>query len=204
MNKIIAVDFDGCLVTNEFPKVGKMILSTYIRLLDEQKRGARIILYTCRVGKMLDEAVDWCYANKIVLSGVNENLQDMIEKFGNDTRKIYADEYWDDRAVSMPDISKQVCMHPYCRTFKKLCINHSNGLCKSSNGLLDGTCDFAYVLPRMVTTWTQDVEGAYTCINCKSKWEFIYGSADENHVRFCQRCGAMIVEFKEFKYDTKL
>lgn len=48
--KIIAVDFDGCLVTNKFPEVGELIETTISRLKQEQAAGAKVILWTNRTG----------------------------------------------------------------------------------------------------------------------------------------------------------
>jgi len=64
--------------------------------------GARVILWTCRVNEQLTAAADWCAQQGIKLDAVNENLPEIIEAFGGDTRKIFANEYWDDRAVQMP------------------------------------------------------------------------------------------------------
>ena len=100
--KIIAVDFDGCLVTNAYPAIGTTIPVTLRPLLEEQHRGARIILWTCRRGELLDAAVYWCQDHGLHLDAVNENVPDMIEFFGGDTRKVFASEYWDDRAVRTP------------------------------------------------------------------------------------------------------
>lgn len=100
--KIIAVDFDGCLVTNEFPNIGSPIYQTCYALCEEQRHGARVILWTCRRDEMLVAAVEWCEARGIFLDAVNENLPEIIASFGGDTRKIFANEYWDDRAVRMP------------------------------------------------------------------------------------------------------
>lgn len=108
--KIIAVDFDGCLVTDDYPNIGKTIQSTLDAVLVEQRMGTSIILWTCREDDKLDEAIDWCEKHGIKLSEINENLTDVIEKFGGNTRKIYADEYWDDKAVR---ISGEAESRPY-------------------------------------------------------------------------------------------
>ena len=100
--KIIAVDFDGTIVTNKFPDIGEPIWSTYNALLSEQWEGARLILWTCRRDEQLTAAVNWCKALDLEFEAVNENLPEIIDAFGGDTRKIYADEYWDDRAVAVP------------------------------------------------------------------------------------------------------
>jgi hypothetical protein len=100
--KIIAVDFDGCLVENEYPNIGEPIQKTVDALKAEQAAGARLILWTCRREAYLSLALAWCESHGIHLDAVNENLPEMIQFFGGDTRKIFANEYWDDRAVRMP------------------------------------------------------------------------------------------------------
>jgi hydroxymethylpyrimidine pyrophosphatase-like HAD family hydrolase len=106
IRKIIAVDFDGCLVKDEFPDIGDPIPETIGALLAEQERGARIILWTCRRDEQLEEAAEWCKARGINLTAINENLPEMVEFFGEDTRKIFANEYWDDRARQMPPVAR--------------------------------------------------------------------------------------------------
>jgi len=106
MSKIIAVDFDGCLVTDQFPGIGEGIAETISRLKQEKENGTRLILWTCRCNERLTAAVEWCNSNGLHFDAVNENLPDIIEAFGGDTRKIYATEYWDDRAVRMPEAVK--------------------------------------------------------------------------------------------------
>ena len=101
--KIIAVDFDGTLVTNKFPEIGEPIYPVIDRLVQEQIwNKAKVILWTCRCEERLTAAVEWCKQQGIHLDAVNENLPDIIEAFGGDNRKVFANEYWDDRAVIMP------------------------------------------------------------------------------------------------------
>lgn len=76
---IIAVDFDGTLVMNAWPKIGTPIWPVIEYVKHRQKNGARLILWTNRCGKLLDKAIAWCKENGIVLSAVNENLPDIIE-----------------------------------------------------------------------------------------------------------------------------
>lgn len=98
---IIAVDFDGTLCENAYPRIGE----PKVTMIDFLKRAHRrhgpdackIILWTCRTGDLLDEAVEWCKTMGLKLDAVNENLPEIIEEFGGDTRKIYADVYIDDR-----------------------------------------------------------------------------------------------------------
>ena len=97
-SRVIAVDFDGCLCGNRWPEIGEAnerAIHTLIRL---RKNGARLILWTCRTGALLDEAVTWCEGYGLEFDAINSNMPEHIEKYGGDTRKVFADEYWDDRA----------------------------------------------------------------------------------------------------------
>ena len=102
--KIIAVDFDGWLFTNAWPKIGEPNWDVINALKEEQKNGAKVILWTCRAGKPLSKAIQACERVGINLDSVNTNLVDMVIVFGSDTRKVFANEYWDDRAVRMPSL----------------------------------------------------------------------------------------------------
>lgn len=97
--KTIAVDFDGTLCISEYPKIIEPRSDVIEELLKEQQAGAKIILWTCREGTYLTEAIAWCYEQGIVFDGINESLPEEIGKWGTRPRKIAADEYWDDRAV---------------------------------------------------------------------------------------------------------
>lgn len=69
----------------------------------EQRNGAALILLTCRVGGLLEEAVDWCSSYGLEFDSVNENLPERLNFYGSESRKVSADEYWDDLAVHMPE-----------------------------------------------------------------------------------------------------
>lgn len=101
--KIIALDFDGCVVTNKYPEIGEPIEKNIQKIKYEIDLGAKVILWTCRVGEMLEAAVKFCKDNDIRLHAVNENIPEIVESFGSDCRKIFANEYWDDRAVWMSE-----------------------------------------------------------------------------------------------------
>lgn len=95
---IIAVDFDGTLCENAWPEIGEPNSEVIYYILKRQKEGCKIILWTSRFGKQVDEAVNWCKDRGLYFDAVNENLPEIIELFGQDSRKIYADEYIDDKA----------------------------------------------------------------------------------------------------------
>ena len=96
---IIAVDFDGCLCESNWPGIGDPNFKAIYELKKRQRNGCKIILWTCRVGDALDEAINWCLQWGIVFDAVNQNLPETIDLFGGDTRKVFAHEYWDDRGV---------------------------------------------------------------------------------------------------------
>lgn len=104
--KIIAVDFDGTLCEDAYPQIGAPKENVIGALLREQKAGARIILWSCRSGARLEEAVSWCKDHGILFDAVNNNLPEILILYGNvDNRKVYANEYWDDKAVPLDRIT---------------------------------------------------------------------------------------------------
>lgn len=95
---IIAVDFDGTIVEDAYPKIGKPILFAFETLLKLQSEGHRLILWTYRSGKALREAVKFCEDNGIEFYAVNKSYPE--EEFdGKISRKIHADLFIDDRNV---------------------------------------------------------------------------------------------------------
>ena len=98
---IIAVDFDGVICVSEFPNIGRPHINVIDALIKRRKKGDKLILWTCRHDKLLDDAVAFCRNMGLEFDAVNENLDFMIEKYG-DSRKVYADYYLDDKSVT-PD-----------------------------------------------------------------------------------------------------
>ena len=104
--QIIAVDFDGTLCTDCFPKIGQPNTALIELLKGLRRQGRKIILWTCRCGKQLEEAVEWCRKRELEFDAVNENLPEIIEKYGSDGRKIYADVYIDDKSCFPWEVKK--------------------------------------------------------------------------------------------------
>lgn len=94
---IYAIDFDGTLCVDKFPEIGKPYLNRIEVVKTIQKSGAKIILWTCRNGENLKNAVEWCKQYGLVFDAVNENLPEVQAKWGGDTRKVYCDCYIDDK-----------------------------------------------------------------------------------------------------------
>ncbi|QKG78863.1 BT0820 family HAD-type phosphatase [Tenuifilum thalassicum] len=92
----VAVDFDGTIVENEYPAMGKPLLFAFETLKELQKRGFVLILWTVRTGKLLDEAVELCKQNGVEFYAINSNHPE--EVFDTDTpRKLDVDVFIDDR-----------------------------------------------------------------------------------------------------------
>lgn len=97
-DKIIAVDFDGTLCKDSYPQIGEPNTELIYRLKQMQQEGCKLILWTCRCGERLEEAVRWCGNFQIQFDAVNENVEETIQKYGTDSRKIHADIYIDDKS----------------------------------------------------------------------------------------------------------
>lgn len=95
-NKIVAVDFDGTVVTHKYPIIGEPVPEALDTLRWFMAHDVKIILWTMRSGPHLDEAVRYLEANGIELYGVNKNPD---QKDWTASPKAYAQFYIDDAAV---------------------------------------------------------------------------------------------------------
>lgn len=100
MKRVIAVDFDGTLCENLFPKIGAPNTELIEQLIQEQENGTQIILWSCRSGRRLKEAVSWSKKQGLVFDYVNRNTPERIRAFKSDPRKVSADVYIDDRSAA--------------------------------------------------------------------------------------------------------
>lgn len=90
---IIAVDFDGTLYAN-----GQTNTALICDLRAKQAQGHIIILWTCRTGHRLNEAVKILRQNGFIPNFVNQNAPQAVAMLKADPRKIYADIYIDDKS----------------------------------------------------------------------------------------------------------
>jgi hypothetical protein len=101
---IIAVDFDGTIVTHEYPKIGKEIpfaIETLKRL--QQDHENLIVLWTVREGIQLAEAIEFCRSKGLEFYAVNNNYPEENKK-NHEPRKLKADLFIDDRNLGgLPD-----------------------------------------------------------------------------------------------------
>lgn len=94
----IAIDFDGTIVEHAYPKIGKPIPFAIDTLLQIQKEGHILILWTVRRGKLLQEAIDYCAARGLYFYAENENYRGEIQEMGKEApRKLEVELFIDDR-----------------------------------------------------------------------------------------------------------
>lgn len=104
--KILAIDFDGTIVEDAYPKIGKPRLFAFETLQRLQEKGHRLILWTYRNGRKLQEAVDFCKENGIEFYAVNKSYPEEVLD-SSISRKIHADIFIDDRNFGeLPDWGK--------------------------------------------------------------------------------------------------
>lgn len=96
---IVAVDFDGTLCRDEFPAIGVPRERVINRVKHHKEQGHKLILWTCRNGERLQEAIAWCAEQGLEFDAINENLPEIQKAYGQDTRKVFADFYMDDKSV---------------------------------------------------------------------------------------------------------
>lgn len=95
---LIAVDFDGTIVEDAYPKIGKARAFAFETLKTLQKDGHRLVLWTYRKGERLEAAVAFCRENGLEFYAVNNSFPE--EDFDTDhSRKINADIFIDDRNI---------------------------------------------------------------------------------------------------------
>lgn len=98
---IVAVDYDETLAIND--NYGETIFMNE-KLIEAlkfmQTKGHKVILWTCREGKWLIEAVEKCKQYELFFDAINENYH-QITHDSCCQRKIFADIYIDDRAKSV-------------------------------------------------------------------------------------------------------
>ncbi len=109
---ILAIDFDGTIVEHRYPAIGRTRPFAFETLKALQKKNHRLILWSHRSGSELDDAVFFCRENGLEFYAVNKNYPE--ERWDeNDSRKILADIYIDDRNLgglpSWGEIFKMIC-----------------------------------------------------------------------------------------------
>ena len=102
---VIAVDFDGTIVEHRYPSIGREIpfgIDTLKKLSYERHK---LILWSVREGKLLDEAVAFCRERGLEFYAVNRDYPEEEKNLNNHfSRKLKADVFIDDRNLGgLPD-----------------------------------------------------------------------------------------------------
>ena len=102
----IAVDFDGTIVEHRYPKIGEerpFAIDTLKMLIKDRHK---LILWTVREGRLLDEAIEWCRQRGVEFYAVNKDYpEETMENNQHFSRKLNSIDYWiDDRNIGgLPD-----------------------------------------------------------------------------------------------------
>ena len=81
--QIIAVDFDGTLCFSKWPDCGEPNQALINYLKKWKADGNKLILWTCRIGDALSNAVEWCRNHGLEFDAVNDNLPEIVEYYGS-------------------------------------------------------------------------------------------------------------------------
>ena len=94
----LAIDFDGTIVEDAYPNIGKPMIFAFETMKKLQSEGHRLILWTYRTDKKLQEAVDFCKQQGLEFYAINKSYPE--EEFdGKISRKINATFFVDDRNI---------------------------------------------------------------------------------------------------------
>lgn len=100
----IAVDFDGTIVEHRYPEIGREIPFAIDTLKMLTKEGHRLILWSVREGRLLEEAVEWCRERGLEFYAVNKDYPEESREDKNYSRKLKVELFIDDRNVGdLPD-----------------------------------------------------------------------------------------------------
>jgi hypothetical protein len=101
----IAVDFDGTIVEDQYPKIGpeKPFAIETLKMLIKDRH--RLILWTVREGEALEEAVNWCRERGVEFYAVNRDYpEETVQNNQYFSRKLKVDKFIDDRNLGgLPD-----------------------------------------------------------------------------------------------------
>ncbi len=96
---ILAIDFDGTIARGKFPHIEGAIADAQQYIKQLKADGHYIIINTCRTGDDLLNAINWLVQNNIPFDRVNDNEPTNVAMYGNNSRKVYAHLYIDDKQI---------------------------------------------------------------------------------------------------------
>ena len=119
---VIAIDFDGTIVEHRYPEIGPEIPFATDTLKMLIKDHHRLILWSVREGKLLDDAVNWCRERGVEFYAINRDYPEE-QKQNNQffSRKLKADVWIDDRNLGgLPDWGTIYRMITYNKTWNNI------------------------------------------------------------------------------------
>ena len=125
----IAVDFDGTIVTHEYPQIGKERTFATDTLKHLIQDGHKLVLWTVREGDLLDEAVNWCKERGVEFYAINRDYPEEERETNNHfSRKLKVDLWIDDRNIGgIPDWGTIYRMIKENLTWEDIIHENSNG-----------------------------------------------------------------------------
>ena len=119
---VIAIDFDGTIVEHRYPSIGRELPFAIETLKKLTEEGHRLILWTVREGRLLDEAVAFCRERGLEFYAVNRDYPEEEKNRNNHfSRKLKADLWIDDRNLGgLPDWGTIYEMVHNCLTYEDL------------------------------------------------------------------------------------
>ena len=122
---IVAVDYDGTLYEeSSLEETGVPRNDVVAKVRDcMDSENCEIILWTCRTGEYLAEAVNNCKELGIFFDAVNNHSPSTIKRIksgdlSGNSRKIHADIYVDDKAPGSIDLFLQIDINETARNFE--------------------------------------------------------------------------------------
>lgn len=98
---IIAVDFDGTIVEHRYPEIGREqpYATQVLKMLIKERH--KLVLWTMREGKLLEDAIKWCEERGVTFYAVNSDHSDRFDDARNKdySCKLNADIFIDDRNI---------------------------------------------------------------------------------------------------------
>lgn len=131
---VIAIDFDGTIVEHRYPSIGRELPFAIETLKKLTEEGHRLILWTVREGKLLEEAVAFCRERGLEFYAVNRDYPEEEKRLNNHfSRKLKADLWIDDRNLGgLPDWGTIYEMVHHRLTYEDLMRRYENALLNDS------------------------------------------------------------------------
>lgn len=126
----IAIDFDGTVVEHRYPEIGRELpfaTDTLKMLIADHHK---LILWSVREGKLLDDAVNWCRERGVEFYAVNRDYPEENGTVNNNhfSRKLKVDMFIDDRNIGgLPDWGTIYRMISEHKTYQDLIMERQGG-----------------------------------------------------------------------------